>query len=291
LHEDVRTEIEVVCEHYLARFECGNYWGELDGTDSMWQCPECRAHCFRVSGREGVAGCVSGGCGVPERLTASQVIAVLGDFDPRTERRQINRERRSILDQYELSRRREVEARRTREEALEELRHYETAETEREEAARREEALRAWEAGYTLEEREAVARELERRRRARTPEGLAELREEAETRTRRHLSRLLRGEAEITGKEARACALVWVCVLAAVFYMAPPLQVLGVPLPGWLVTHRFAIGLACGCLVAWAFWWSHGRVRRELAGLGDDEYVGVYRLDDEGRIRWREGTR
>ena len=32
-------------------------------------------------------------------------------------------------------------------------------------------------------------------------------------------------------------------------------------------------------------------VRRELAGLGDDEYVGVYRLDDEGRMLWRDNTR
>ena len=291
MHEDVRTEIEIICEHYLVRFECGNYWGELDGTDSMWQCPECRAHCFRVSGRKGVAGCVSRGCGVPERLTASQVIAVLGDFDARTQKREINRERRSILNQDELSRRRHAEARRNRAEALEELRHHEVLETKREQDGRRNEALRAWEAGYTLEEREVLARELVRRRRAGTPEGLAELREEAEARTRRHLSRLLHGEARITGQEARACALVWVFALAGVFYLVPLLQALGVPLPGWLVVHRFAVGLVCGCLAACAFWWSHSGVRRGLSGLGDDEYVVIFRLDDEGRMRWRDNTR
>ena len=281
VEEDTRVEIEVICEHYLTRSECENFWGRLgEGPNSMWECPVCRVRCFEVNRGEGFAGCRNGACEVPEGLTPSQVVAVLGDFDPRTQKREINRERKTILNEDELARRREQEARRNRAEALEELQRHEASE-----------ALRGWEARYNLAEREAAMRALSWQAQERTPARVAERRAEAEGRTDHHLARLLYGQPKITVGEAIICALLFSASLVGIPYflwwfasLAPSF------LPPWLVAWRLHVGLVCGSSLAFASWLGRSRARRRSAGLRGGEYVGIYTLDEEGRIRWRDVT-
>lgn len=290
MEEDTRVEIEVICGHYFARSDCEPYWGRLgDGVQSMWDCPVCRGRCFNVDRRGGFAGCLNDNCEVPEGLTPSQVVAALGDFDARTQKREINRERKTILNEDELARRREAESRRIRDEGLDELRQHEASEARRERDARRNEALRGWESRHTLSEREAVVQELAHRARERTPERVAERREEADARTHRHLCRLLRGESTITGKEAVICLLLMIGTLTGVLYLVSFFQALNPSfLPGRLVACRLPIGLACGCLVAYVSWRDRSGERHRSVGLRGSEHVGIYVWDKEWRIQWHD---
>lgn len=292
------TEIEVVCRHYLLKHGCKRIRGE-DGfseerravNDQQWECPECGKQFFSIDTHWQTAGCGRNreGCRLSgEKMTSLGVIAALGGYDPRSQRREIHRERRSLLE-------------------AQEQRNREEDQKERDDADWRsslEEAEFSFfeEGGYSVEERREALRLAQRLKQNESRPKELEL--EAKRRDTPALRQVLGAYSRITLREVYASAAAFAIALAVVFYgisfldlfansggpgpLSPVREFVRNLLPELLVELRFLVGAAVGAVAFYVTWSKVSFIRRFRWRFSKGEHVAVYSLNEKGEVLWRD---
>lgn len=293
------TEIEVVCRNYLREHGCKRIRGE-DGFSEdrhavnrqQWECPECGKQSFSIDIRWQTAGCGRDrdGCRLSgEKMTSLGVIAALGGYDPRSQRREIHRERRALLEAQEQRNRDEDQKERDDADWQGALEEAEFSFFE--------------EGGYSVaERREALQIAQERRENASRPK---QLESGAKRRDLPALEQVLGAYSSITLREVYASVGAFAIALALVFYgisfldsfasfgggagpLSPVREFVGSFLPELLVELRFLAGAAVGAVAAYITWSRMSEERRFQWRFSKGEHVAVYSLGEKGEVLWRD---